>query len=52
MNSNNSDKNANKTGQEVTKNKQWCMVVDIAKCENCNNCFIACKDEHYGNDWA
>ncbi|MBF0413965.1 MAG: oxidoreductase [Desulfamplus sp.] len=52
MNSNNSDKNANKTGQEVTKTKQWCMVVDIAKCENCNNCFIACKDEHYGNDWA
>ncbi len=28
-----------------------CMVIDIEKCENCNNCFLSCKDEHYGNDW-
>jgi len=27
------------------------MVIDIAKCENCNNCFMACKDEHYNNEW-
>lgn len=31
--------------------KRWCMVIDIEKCENCNNCFLACKDEHYNNDW-
>lgn len=31
--------------------KKRCMVIDIEKCENCNNCFLACKDEHYGNDW-
>lgn len=27
------------------------MVIDVEKCENCNNCFLACKDEHVGNDW-
>ena len=27
------------------------MVIDIEKCENCNNCFLACKDEHVDNDW-
>ncbi|MBF0469606.1 MAG: hypothetical protein HQK61_12100 [Desulfamplus sp.] len=31
--------------------KRRCMVIDIEKCENCNNCFLACKDEHYGNEW-
>lgn len=27
------------------------FIVDIAKCENCNNCFLSCKDEHCGNEW-
>lgn len=27
------------------------MIIDIEKCENCNNCFLACKDEHYENSW-
>lgn len=31
--------------------KKWHLVIDVAKCENCNNCFLACKDEHCGNDW-
>jgi Fe-S-cluster-containing dehydrogenase component len=31
--------------------KNWYIIIDIAKCENCNNCFLACKDEHVGNDW-
>lgn len=31
--------------------KRWHMVIDVEKCENCNNCFLACKDEHCGNDW-
>ena len=30
---------------------KWIMTIDIEKCENCNNCFLACKDEHYDNDW-
>lgn len=27
------------------------MTIDIERCENCNNCFLACKDEHFENDW-
>jgi Fe-S-cluster-containing dehydrogenase component len=27
------------------------MIIDIEKCEDCNNCFLACKDEHVDNDW-
>jgi Fe-S-cluster-containing dehydrogenase component len=26
------------------------MVVDVGKCNGCYNCFLACKDEHCGND--
>jgi len=39
------------SSQKGNKMKKWCMVIDIEKCENCNNCFMACKDEHYNNDW-
>lgn len=31
--------------------KKFSFVIDVAKCENCNNCFLSCKDEHCGNDW-
>lgn len=31
--------------------KQHYMVIDIALCHDCNNCFIACKDEHVANAW-
>ncbi len=31
--------------------KKWNMVIDIAKCEDCNNCMLACKDEHVDNDF-
>jgi Fe-S-cluster-containing dehydrogenase component len=31
--------------------KKWNLIIDVAKCEDCNNCFLACKDEHVGNDW-
>jgi Fe-S-cluster-containing dehydrogenase component len=31
--------------------KSWYLVIDVAKCENCNNCFLSCKDEHVDNDW-
>lgn len=30
---------------------QWHMIIDVEKCEDCNNCFLACKDEHVDNDW-
>jgi len=31
--------------------KKWNLIIDVAKCEDCNNCFLACKDEHVGNDF-
>lgn len=27
------------------------FMVDVAKCNGCYNCQLACKDEHAGNDW-
>jgi Fe-S-cluster-containing dehydrogenase component len=31
--------------------RKWYMIIDIEKCEDCNNCFMACKDEHVDNDF-
>ncbi len=31
--------------------KQKYLVMDIASCMDCNDCFMACKDEHVYNDW-
>ena len=31
--------------------KKWNMVVDVARCENCNNCTLAAKDELVGNEF-
>ena len=31
--------------------KQKYMVIDVALCHDCNNCFIACKDEFVMNSW-
>ena len=30
----------------------WHLIIDVEKCEDCNNCFLACKDEHVDNDWT
>jgi Fe-S-cluster-containing dehydrogenase component len=30
---------------------KWNLIIDIEICEDCNNCFLACKDEHVDNDW-
>lgn len=29
--------------------KQWNLIIDVARCENCNNCVLATKDEHCDN---
>ena len=29
--------------------KKWNLVIDVAKCFNCNNCALACHDEYYDN---
>ncbi|MBW1721081.1 MAG: oxidoreductase [Deltaproteobacteria bacterium] len=31
--------------------KRWNLVVDVAKCHDCNNCFLSCKDEYVDNDF-
>jgi Fe-S-cluster-containing dehydrogenase component len=31
--------------------KRWYWIIDVAKCENCNNCYLSCKDEYVGNEW-
>jgi Fe-S-cluster-containing dehydrogenase component len=32
--------------------KKWYFIIDVEKCENCQNCFLACKDEFVGNTWT
>ena len=31
--------------------KKWNLVIDVAKCFNCNGCTLACHDEYYGNEF-
>lgn len=31
--------------------KQNYLVIDVALCHDCNNCFMACKDEYVDNAW-
>ena len=31
--------------------RKWNMIVDISRCMNCRNCFLATKDEHIGNEF-
>jgi Fe-S-cluster-containing dehydrogenase component len=31
--------------------KRWNLIIDVDRCNNCNNCFLAVKDEHVGNDF-
>ncbi len=31
--------------------RKWHMVIDIARCHDCNDCFLADKDEFTGNDF-
>ncbi len=28
------------------------MLIDITKCNGCFNCFLSCRDEYFGNDYA
>ena len=27
------------------------MLMDVTRCSGCYNCFLACRDEHYGNEY-
>ena len=35
----------------MSDNRQWYIVHDIRWCQDCNDCTMACKDEHVFNDW-
>ena len=37
--------------EETTEVKKWNMVIDCARCHDCNDCFLADKDEFVGNDF-
>ena len=30
---------------------KWHLIIDVARCHDCNNCFLADKDEYVGNDF-
>ncbi|WP_321945272.1 4Fe-4S dicluster domain-containing protein [Paraburkholderia sp. J10-1] len=30
---------------------KWNLIIKVGQCENCNNCVIAARDEHVGNDF-
>lgn len=36
---------------EAAPPKEWFLIIDVALCEDCNNCFLACKDEHVDNEF-
>lgn len=31
--------------------EKWHLIIDVRKCTDCNNCFLACKDEFVDNDF-
>ena len=31
--------------------KKWRLIIDVARCHDCNNCFLADKDEFVGNEF-
>ena len=31
--------------------KKWNMIVDVSRCNNCYNCFVATKDEYVDNEY-
>lgn len=32
--------------------QKWNLIVDVEKCENCNNCFLSTIDEYAGNEFS
>lgn len=30
---------------------RYSILIDVNKCNGCYNCFLACRDEHFGNDY-
>jgi Fe-S-cluster-containing dehydrogenase component len=40
-----------KSGRRAKAMEKWNLVIDVARCEGCNNCFLSCKDEYVDNDF-
>ncbi|WED23369.1 hypothetical protein L3Q72_19200 [Vibrio sp. JC009] len=40
-----------KKNNEIKVSTKWNLIVDVERCENCNNCFMADKDEYCGNSF-
>ncbi len=38
-------------GEQIRPEERWHLIVDVARCEGCSTCLLACKDEHCGNEW-
>ena len=30
---------------------RYSILIDVSKCTGCHNCFLACRDEYYGNEY-
>lgn len=30
---------------------RYSILIDVTKCNGCYNCFLSCRDEHYGNEY-
>ncbi|MEM8936757.1 MAG: 4Fe-4S dicluster domain-containing protein [Pseudomonadota bacterium] len=39
-----------KADVDASGRKKWNLIVDVALCQNCNNCVLSAKDEYVGND--
>ena len=35
----------------LKKMSRLSILIDVNKCNGCYNCFLTCRDEHYGNDY-
>jgi len=34
----------------IRKMARYSLAIDVSRCDGCGSCFLACKDEHIGND--
>jgi Fe-S-cluster-containing dehydrogenase component len=35
----------------LEKMPRYSILIDVSKCSGCHNCFLACRDEYYDNDY-
>jgi molybdopterin-containing oxidoreductase family iron-sulfur binding subunit len=50
----NENATAGERSADAEPSRKWIMVIDLSKCDGCDQCSVSCKDEHYlptGHDW-